>query len=61
MATAIPFDEEMKDRIAKHRQRRPANWDTYEGYKDLSRVYQRKNYEVIVVDCVTIMILEFNP
>lgn len=56
VATAIPFDMEMKDRIAKHRQRRPPNWDTYEGYQDLTRIFQGKNYEVIVLDCVTIMI-----
>ena len=35
IATAVPFDDEMKDRIAKHRERRPLNWYTFEGYRNL--------------------------
>lgn len=58
IATSIPFDDEMKERVKKHRQRRPANWHTYEGYKNLIKVFQEKdiNYGGILLDCVTIMV-----
>lgn len=38
IATSIPFDEEMKDRVRKHRESRPSHWITYEGYKSLGKV-----------------------
>lgn len=57
IATSIPFDQEMEDRIKKHKERRPANWYTYEGYKDLWKVYERDlAVNTILLDCVTIMI-----
>jgi adenosylcobinamide kinase/adenosylcobinamide-phosphate guanylyltransferase len=30
----IGFDEEMKERIRRHRQKRPASWYTIEAYRD---------------------------
>ena len=58
IATGIAFDEEMKDRIRRHRDARPQDWDTYEGYKDLGKVISDKgmNYDVVLLDCVTVMI-----
>jgi len=58
IATSIPFDEEMKERVKKHRERRPATWDTFEGYKELKRVFQEKqgSHQVILLDCITIMV-----
>jgi adenosylcobinamide kinase/adenosylcobinamide-phosphate guanylyltransferase len=56
IATATPCDDEMKDRIIRHRQRRPSHWETYEGYKDLEEVFKHKNYPTIILDCVTVMI-----
>lgn len=58
IATSIPFDDEMKDRVKRHRERRPANWSTFEGYKNLKQVFHLKDqsFEVILLDCVTIMI-----
>ena len=35
VATAIAFDDGMKDRIKKHKDSRPSHWKTYEIYKDL--------------------------
>ena len=56
MATAIPFDEEMKERIHKHKERRPDDWDTYEGFQQLARVIRENSnkYQVILLDCVTL-------
>lgn len=58
IATAIPFDDEMKDRIKKHKQQRPDTWHTYEGHKELYKVVaeQSCNYVGVLLDCVTILV-----
>lgn len=58
IATSIPFDDEMKDRVKKHRERRPLNWHTYEGYKNLGKAFNEmgKKYNGVLLDCVTIMV-----
>ncbi|QXM05643.1 bifunctional adenosylcobinamide kinase/adenosylcobinamide-phosphate guanylyltransferase [Crassaminicella indica] len=58
LATAIPFDEGMKDRIKKHKESRPKIWTTYEGYNDLYKMIPKikREHEVILLDCITIMV-----
>lgn len=56
IATAIPFDEEMKDRILLHQKRRGNQWDTYEVYMDLHQQIPFENYQGILLDCVTLWI-----
>lgn len=58
IATSIPFDEEMKSRVKKHRESRPSEWDTYEGYRGLGRVISEKGeqYKGILLDCITVMV-----
>jgi adenosylcobinamide kinase/adenosylcobinamide-phosphate guanylyltransferase len=58
LATAIPFDDGMRDRIKKHRESRPQEWKTYEGFKDLQYVVKEisDNHGTILLDCVTIMV-----
>lgn len=58
IATSIPFDEEMKTRIKKHRESRPDGWDTYEGFRGLGKVVAEKGrkYDTILIDCITVMI-----
>ena len=58
IATSIPFDNEMKERVKKHRARRPPNWGTFEGYLNLKEIFNRKDihFEAILLDCVTIMV-----
>ncbi|HOE57231.1 MAG TPA: bifunctional adenosylcobinamide kinase/adenosylcobinamide-phosphate guanylyltransferase [Bacillota bacterium] len=58
IATSIPFDEEMKNRVKRHRESRPAGWDTYEGFKGLGPLIAGKGseYNVILLDCITLMI-----
>ncbi|MGE4283629.1 MAG: bifunctional adenosylcobinamide kinase/adenosylcobinamide-phosphate guanylyltransferase [Clostridia bacterium] len=58
VATSIPFDDEMKDRVRKHREQRPSCWDTLEVYKDLDiRIKQAyNNQHGILVDCITVMV-----
>jgi adenosylcobinamide kinase/adenosylcobinamide-phosphate guanylyltransferase len=57
VATSVPVDAEMRDRIQKHRRQRPACWSTYEGYQDLKRICRSGNsYAAILLECVTVMI-----
>lgn len=59
IATSIPFDEGMKNRIKKHRQRRPKEWMTIERYQDFGEILGTKEYEktdIFLVDCITVMI-----
>jgi adenosylcobinamide kinase/adenosylcobinamide-phosphate guanylyltransferase len=58
IATGIPFDGEMKDRIAKHRERRNKKWITAEAYKGLNKIINANtgNKKNILLDCVTLMI-----
>ena len=58
VATSIPFDEEMRERVKKHRERRPSNWDTFEGYKNLKDIFSnpRLDFDVVLLDCITIMV-----
>lgn len=58
IATSIPFDDELKDRVKKHRQMRPSSWKTYEVYEE---VYQKvpeiaKSHQTVILDCVTLMV-----
>ncbi|MGH4120322.1 bifunctional adenosylcobinamide kinase/adenosylcobinamide-phosphate guanylyltransferase [Clostridium sp.] len=58
IATCVPFDDEMKDRVRKHRESRPKSWETYEDYRNLKQVYSREeiSFKCILLDCITVMI-----
>ncbi len=58
VATSKAIDEEMKQRIAKHRAQRPSEWETLEEYKNLDAalVDIMHNKSAVLLDCVTIMI-----
>lgn len=56
IATAEALDEEMRQRIEKHKQHRGDKWDTYEEPIRLTAVIKKieGEYEVIVIDCLTL-------
>lgn len=56
IATSIVTDDEMADRIKRHRQRRNKNWETYEGFKDLGDVIEGTKHSYVLLDCITIMV-----
>jgi len=58
VATALPIDEEMQDRINRHRTRRPPHWRTLEGYCGLARLIRETRLfrEAVLLDCLTIMV-----
>jgi adenosylcobinamide kinase / adenosylcobinamide-phosphate guanylyltransferase len=57
IATSIPFDEEMKQRVKKHREQRPESWETIEAYKDLDMHLKGKlsANPAVMLDCITVM------
>ena len=56
IATAVPFDQEMKERISRHREERGDQFHTIEEPIELPRVLVdlRGPYEIVVVDCLTV-------
>ena len=58
IATAIPFDAEMKMRVEKHREQRGKNWLTIEGYKDLGNRLKEsvRDEKIVLMDCLTNMV-----
>jgi len=56
IATAEPLDDEMRERIARHRAERGAGWETIEAPLDLSgavRSIDDRN-AALVIDCLTV-------
>ncbi|ERM91578.1 adenosylcobinamide kinase [Caldanaerobacter subterraneus subsp. yonseiensis KB-1] len=56
IATSLPIDEEMKERIKRHRERRPSSWETVEAYKGLDKEILKREKKVVLIDCLTVMI-----
>jgi adenosylcobinamide kinase/adenosylcobinamide-phosphate guanylyltransferase len=56
VATAEAFDDEMRERIARHRADRDDKWETVEAPLDLARTITTQSAPdaVIVVDCLTL-------
>lgn len=54
IATAEIFDDEMRERVKKHIERRSKNWRTVEIFKNLTRAVGEERYYLL--DCVTNMI-----
>ena len=58
VATGLPVDDEMKDRILKHQEaRKDKGWTTIEEPVALSRIFEEtRAHEVLLVDCLTFWI-----
>ncbi len=59
LATAIAFDEGMKDRIKKHREDRPKEWTTIERYRRFYKLKDNDGFcdaDTILLDCMTLMV-----
>jgi adenosyl cobinamide kinase/adenosyl cobinamide phosphate guanylyltransferase len=54
IATAVAFDDDMQDRIERHRLDRPSSWQTIEEPRDLQAAIERVPTDsAVIVDCVT--------
>src|SRR5215831_6290204 len=57
IATAEALDDEMRERIARHRSERPSNWTTIEEPINLeAALRQASDAAVVVVDCITLLV-----
>jgi adenosylcobinamide kinase/adenosylcobinamide-phosphate guanylyltransferase len=55
VATAEPFDDEMKTRIAEHRRRRGGQWQTIEAPLDLAgAIAAAPDGAAVLADCLTL-------
>lgn len=54
IATAIPMDNEIADRIERHKKTRSADWGTFEvPFKIAEKVEEvSENYSTIIIDCI---------
>ncbi len=55
IATSLPIDEEMTERIKNHQDKRPKDWGLIESYRDFDFTTIMID-ETILLDCVTIMV-----
>ena len=58
IATAQAFDEEMKERIRRHRNQRPSHWLTLEAHKGFNVGLKALPETVsgVLLDCITLMV-----
>ena len=56
LATAQAFDDEMRDRIARHRADRPAGWHTVEEPLDVPRRIEDLHTDVLLLDCLSLWV-----
>jgi adenosylcobinamide kinase/adenosylcobinamide-phosphate guanylyltransferase len=58
VATALPSDENLKKRIARHKRERPKHWQTIENPADLADVFSQcgRGTELLLLDCLTLYV-----
>jgi adenosylcobinamide kinase / adenosylcobinamide-phosphate guanylyltransferase len=54
VATAEALDDEMRNRIARHRAERPQSWHTIEAPTDLAAALRAQPPAILLVDCLTL-------
>lgn len=55
LATAEAVDDEMEQRIAKHKVERRSEYDLIEEPRELAQVLnQARDYDIVIVDCLTL-------
>ncbi len=56
IATAQPLDEEMRQRIEKHRAERPGSWEVLEEPLEVPRALAQAQGRVALLDCLTLWV-----
>jgi len=56
IATAQPQDEEMRQRIERHRAERPPGWETLEEPLEVPQALLRARGRVVLLDCLTLWV-----
>ncbi|MFN8444703.1 MAG: bifunctional adenosylcobinamide kinase/adenosylcobinamide-phosphate guanylyltransferase [Caldilineaceae bacterium] len=58
VATAQAWDEEMAERIARHKADRPDHWQTLEAQQEVGHAIQEtliSSFDVVLIDCLTLL------
>jgi len=55
VATCVPRDEGMREKVRRHRESRPAHWRTREAARDVASALT-PGFDAAIVDCVTLLI-----
>jgi adenosylcobinamide kinase/adenosylcobinamide-phosphate guanylyltransferase len=58
VATCRPTDDDLKDRIRRHRRERPRHWRTIENRLDLWKIYSdvKGRADLVLIDCLTMYV-----
>lgn len=56
VATAEALDQEMRERIARHRLERPRGWETLEEPLNVPAALQKAAHPVVLLDCLTLWV-----
>ena len=58
VATCVPYDDEMKDRVVKHQEERDGTWRTVEAPMDLPGTIRKESCRsnVMLIDCLTLWV-----
>jgi adenosylcobinamide kinase / adenosylcobinamide-phosphate guanylyltransferase len=58
IATCVPGDEEMLERVNRHKKRRPAGWQTIEEPLDPARIIKELDQprHIFLLDCMTLLL-----
>lgn len=58
LATCVPYDDEMHERVKLHRKERPEYWTTFEEPVNLEPLLKDidSKFEVIIIDCLTLFV-----
>ncbi len=58
VATLVPRDEEMAERVKRHQQSRPPGWTTHVAEQDVAALLKKLQgqAEVAIVDCITLLV-----
>ena len=58
IATCLPLDKEMRQRVELHKKKRPPYWKTFQEPNDLAALVKKINckFNVIIIDCLTLLI-----
>ena len=59
LATAIPTDDDMRERIRLHQERRDHRWGTHEGFKDIPEALMNTDKNTALLDCITVFITNY--